>query len=136
MPVEFLTDDAAAFGRYPGAPSDLDRVFSSMTMTSSWSSGSEGNTRGRGGGDALLDQRHPGCQRGELARITLWNTVCLDAILEQLRADGFPVLDADVARLSPCMYAHVNVHGHYTFTAPDLGGARRALRNLDAAADE
>ena len=36
MPVEFLTDDeAAAYGRYAGAPSqaDLDRVFFLMTMT-------------------------------------------------------------------------------------------------------
>jgi TnpA family transposase len=68
--------------------------------------------------------------------ITLWNTVYLDAILDRLRGDGFPVLDADVARLSPYMYAHINVHGHYTFTAPELGGARRPLREPDAAAEE
>jgi TnpA family transposase len=64
--------------------------------------------------------------------ITLWNTVYLDAIIDRLRADGFPVLDADVARLSPYMYAHVNVHGHYTFQPPDLGG-RRPLRDPDTA---
>ncbi|HEV7897498.1 MAG TPA: Tn3 family transposase [Planosporangium sp.] len=68
--------------------------------------------------------------------ITLWNTVYLDAILNRLRADGFPVLDADVARLSPYMYAHINVHGHYTFTAPDLGGSRRPLRDPDASAED
>jgi TnpA family transposase len=60
--------------------------------------------------------------------VTLWNTVYLDAILEQLRADGFPVLDADVARLSPYMYAHINVHGHYTFQPPPVG-RRRVLRD-------
>jgi hypothetical protein len=32
--------------------------------------------------------------------ITLWNTVYLDAAIEQLRATGYPVLDADVAQLS------------------------------------
>jgi hypothetical protein len=68
--------------------------------------------------------------------ITLWNTVYLDAILDRLRADGFPVLEADVARLSPYAYAHINVHGHYTFAAPDPGGARRPLRDPDAAVAE
>src|SRR4051794_22488581 len=68
--------------------------------------------------------------------ITLWNTVYLDAILDRLRADGFPVLDTDVARLSPYMFAHVNVHGHYTFAAPALGGGRRPLRDPDVAAEE
>ncbi|MBV8996082.1 MAG: Tn3 family transposase [Pseudonocardiales bacterium] len=68
--------------------------------------------------------------------ITLWNTVYLDAVLDQLRAEGFPVLDADIARLSRYMYAHINVHGHYTFTAPDLGGARRPLRELGAPTEE
>lgn len=33
--------------------------------------------------------------------ITLWNTVYLDAAITQLRADGYPVRDDDVARLSP-----------------------------------
>ena len=67
---------------------------------------------------------------------TLWNTVYLDAILAQLRADGYPVLDADVARLSPYMYAHINVHGHYTFQPPDFGDGRRPLRDPDTAAQE
>ena len=39
-------------------------------------------------------------------------------------------------RLSPYMYAHINVHGHYTFTAPYLGGARRPLRAAGTAAEE
>jgi hypothetical protein len=46
MPVEFLTDDeAAAYGRYAGPPSqaDLDRVFF-LTMTWSWSGGIAGST--------------------------------------------------------------------------------------------
>jgi TnpA family transposase len=32
--------------------------------------------------------------------ITLWNTVYLDAALTQLRADGHPARDEDIARLS------------------------------------
>ena len=64
--------------------------------------------------------------------ITLWNTVYLDAALTQLRADGYPVLAGDVARLSPYMRRHISVHGHYSFHLPDLAGARRALRDPDA----
>jgi hypothetical protein len=50
-----------------------------------------------------------------LNTITLWNTVYLDHALQQLRATGYPVLDADVARLSPYMRRHINFHGHYSF---------------------
>ncbi|HEX7461469.1 MAG TPA: transposase [Dermatophilaceae bacterium] len=64
--------------------------------------------------------------------ITLWNTVYLDAALTQLRADDYPVLIEDVARLSPYMRRHINVHGHYSFHLPDLAGALRALRDPDA----
>ena len=62
--------------------------------------------------------------------ITLWNTLYLDHILDALRAQGYPVLKADAARLSAYPYAHINVH--YSFTLPDLGGGRRALRDPDA----
>lgn len=50
--------------------------------------------------------------------------------------DGYPVRDEDVARLSPFMPKHLNVNGHYTFRLPDLGGARRALRDPNAPDDE
>jgi TnpA family transposase len=42
--------------------------------------------------------------------LTLWNTVYLDMILDQLRASGHPVRDEDVARLSPYWYRHINVY--------------------------
>jgi TnpA family transposase len=64
--------------------------------------------------------------------ITLWNTVYLDAALNTLRAQGYPILEADVARLSPYARSHINVHGHCSFHLPDLGGARRPLRDPDA----
>jgi hypothetical protein len=51
------------------------------------------------------------------------------------RAAGYPVLDADIARLSPYMRRHINFHGHYSFAPTDLGGARRALRDPDAPDD-
>jgi TnpA family transposase len=33
--------------------------------------------------------------------IVLWNTIYMEAALDQLRKEGYPVLDDDVARLSP-----------------------------------
>ncbi|MEO3863256.1 Tn3 family transposase [Acrocarpospora sp. B8E8] len=65
--------------------------------------------------------------------VTLWNTVYIDAALQQLRAQGYPVKDEDVARLSPYMRKHINVHGKYSFAVPELAeGAIRDLRDPDA----
>ncbi len=68
--------------------------------------------------------------------VTLWTTVYLDAALAHLRADGYPVLDEDVVRLSAYMRKHINVDGHYSFQLPALGGARRPLRDPDAPDDD
>ena len=67
-----------------------------------------------------------------LNTITLWNTIYLDHAFGQLRTTGYPVLDADVARLSPYMRRHINFHGHYSFAPTRLAGERRALRDPDA----
>jgi hypothetical protein len=39
----------------------------------------------------------------------------MNAALDQLRAEGHAVLDDDIARLSPFVRHHLNVHGHYSF---------------------
>ncbi len=57
--------------------------------------------------------------------VTIWNTVYLDAAIEQLRTDGYPVGGEDVARLSPYVRAHINVHGHYSFQLPTSTGDAR-----------
>lgn len=64
-----------------------------------------------------------------LNHITLWNTVYLNTAL---RAQGYPVLDDEVARLSPFVRRHLNVHGHYSFHLPELPGGGSALRDHDA----
>jgi hypothetical protein len=46
-------------------------------------------------------------------------------------ATGYPLLDADVARLSPYMRRHINFHGHCSFAPTNLAGERRALREPD-----
>lgn len=61
--------------------------------------------------------------------IILWNTIYMDAALDQLRAEGFDVRDEDVARLSPLGFDHINMLGRYAFTLPD-GVARGELRPL------
>jgi TnpA family transposase len=63
--------------------------------------------------------------------VTLWNTVYLDRALAELRAQGYPVLDDEVVRLSAYVRKHINVHGHYSFRLPDLGGTWRPLRDPD-----
>lgn len=67
-----------------------------------------------------------------LNMVVLWTTVYLDAAVAKLRADGYPVRDEDLARLSAFIREHVNVDGHYFFKRLDLQGARRPLRNPDA----
>lgn len=61
--------------------------------------------------------------------IVLWNTVYINAALEQLRAAGYPVLDDDVRRLHPFMRRHLAVQGDYSFLLPALDGRLRELRD-------
>jgi TnpA family transposase len=70
--------------------------------------------------------------------IVLWNTIYMDAALKQLRKNGFPVRDEDVARLSPLGHEHINMLGHYAFTLPEhvARGELRPLRNPDQASEE
>ncbi|MCW2877090.1 MAG: transposase Tn3 family protein [Sphaerisporangium sp.] len=65
-----------------------------------------------------------------LNAVVLWNSKYLSAIVDQLRAQGVPVKDEDVARLSPLGHAHLNCLGRYAIasSAPDKG-----LRPLGAA---
>lgn len=64
--------------------------------------------------------------------IVLWNTIYIDAALAQLRKEGYPVRDEDVARLSPFVHErHINLLGRYSFAVPDevIRGDLRPLRN-------
>ncbi len=66
-----------------------------------------------------------------LNMIVLWNTIYMEAILKQLRADGYPVKEEDVARLSPLLHEHINMLGRYSFLVPEsvAKGELRPLRN-------
>ncbi len=64
--------------------------------------------------------------------IVLWNTLYMDAALAQLRQEGYPVRDEDVARLSPFIHErHINLLGRYSFAVPEAvtRGELRPLRD-------
>ena len=54
----------------------------------------------------------------------------MDAAINELRQEGFLVLDEDVARLSAYGYGHINMLGRYSFAMPDevKRGELRPLR--------
>ncbi|RBO85211.1 hypothetical protein DFR74_11559 [Nocardia puris] len=60
----------------------------------------------------------------------------LDRALAELRAQDYPVRDADTARLSAFVRKHLRLEGHYSFHLPDLGGSHRPLRDPDAPDDD
>jgi Tn3 transposase DDE domain len=63
--------------------------------------------------------------------IVLWNTIYMPAALEQLRAEGLRVLDADIPHLNSHVHEHINMLGRYSFAVPEsvARGELRALRN-------
>jgi TnpA family transposase len=66
-----------------------------------------------------------------LNMIVLWNTIYMDVALNQLRAEGYPVEDADLVRLSPLLHEHINMLGRYFFSIPEAvaKGNLRPLRD-------
>lgn len=66
--------------------------------------------------------------------IVLWNTLYMDAVLDQLRREGYPVRPEDEARLSPFSHEHINMLGRYSFSVPEAV-ARGELRPLYRSTD-
>ncbi|MEO9031171.1 MAG: Tn3 family transposase [Ktedonobacteraceae bacterium] len=65
--------------------------------------------------------------------IVLWNTLYMNRSVEDMRTRGMTILPADLARLSPLGYDHVNLLGRYTFSLSDAirQGAFHPLRELE-----
>lgn len=63
--------------------------------------------------------------------VVLWNTVYMDAALNELRKTGEQPLDDDVPRLSPLEHRNINFLGQYSFALPKAvtKGALRPLRD-------
>jgi TnpA family transposase len=58
-----------------------------------------------------------------------WNTVYMQAAIEVLRKEGYPVQEADLVHLSPARFAHINRYGKYHFDV-EAARARTGLRPL------
>jgi TnpA family transposase len=65
----------------------------------------------------------------------LWNTMYIDNAVAQRKAAGRPIPDELLAGLSPLICDHINFHGRYPFTRPELDGLR-PLRDPDAPAED
>jgi hypothetical protein len=68
--------------------------------------------------------------------IVLWNTLYMTAAVERLKQHGYPVLEEDLARLSPLIYEHINMLGRYSFAVPEevaRGELRPCPRQFPAA---
>ena len=65
--------------------------------------------------------------------LVLWNTIYIEAALEELRRNGYPLHDEDVIRISPLICSHINMGGRYTFAVPDevARGELRPLHKLE-----
>jgi Tn3 transposase DDE domain len=61
--------------------------------------------------------------------VIVWNTVYMAAVIEQLKQEGTPVQDSDLAHVWPTRYAHINMYGKYHFNVEEAQG-RQGLRPL------
>lgn len=61
--------------------------------------------------------------------VTVWNTVYIQAVLDQLRSEGYKIDPEDIANLSPARSEHINVYGKYYFNVEE-GLSRKGLREL------
>jgi hypothetical protein len=48
-----------------------------------------------------------------------WNTLYIQAAIDQLRAEGCPVLEEDIAGLNPHIHDHINMLARHSFSIPE-----------------
>src|SRR5262252_5759468 len=61
--------------------------------------------------------------------LNLPSPVYMAAVVEQLKQEGYPVQDSDLAHVWPTRYAHIRVYGKYYFNVEEVH-ARKGLRPL------
>ncbi|CAN5890417.1 hypothetical protein BH24DEI2_BH24DEI2_09120 [soil metagenome] len=57
--------------------------------------------------------------------VIYWNTLSLQAAVDKLKAQGFPVQDEDLQHIWPTRYQHVNVYGTYSFDEEEIQALQR-----------
>src|SRR3954468_17188810 len=70
-----------------------------------------------------------GCLKIFPNAVVLWTTVYLQAIIKQLRKEGYPIQEDDLRHLSPARYEHINPYGNYEFNI-EVALNRKELRPL------
>ena len=60
--------------------------------------------------------------------LTVWNTRYLHAAAEELARRGRPIPEDAWTHLTPLLWEHVHLVGHYRFGEPVITGELRALR--------
>jgi TnpA family transposase len=61
--------------------------------------------------------------------VITWNTVYMQAVIEQLKQEGYPVREEDIVHLSPARHEHINFYGNYFFNISEER-TRKGLRPL------
>jgi hypothetical protein len=64
-----------------------------------------------------------------------WNAIYMQEVITQLKAEGWVIEDADLARLSPLIWRHINFLGRYNFAVPEVVAAG-GLRPLSSSSSE
>lgn len=86
----------------------------------------EGKIRKRNHEDQL---NQAACLNLVVNAITIWNTVYMQAALEELKAESYDISEDDVKNLSPARSEHINMYGKYYFNIEE-GLRRKGLRKL------
>ncbi|PON11006.1 DDE transposase, partial [Candidatus Entotheonella serta] len=71
-------------------------------------------------GEELVNQAS--CLNLVTNAVVLWNTVYMAEAVEQLKQEGYPVNESDLAHIWPTRYEHINVYGRYHFNVEEARG--------------
>ena len=78
-------------------------------------------------GEALANQAR--CLNLGTNAVMLWNPVYMAAAVEQLKQEGYPVQERDLAHVWPTRYEPGNISGNFPFNVEEIW-RRKGLRPL------